>query len=72
MKSLILLALAWGFYYAGDFISKFVGLPYFGWLYTAYNFLMARSSSLQDRAGYEDGARGPWKPAEIDEEQSDV
>jgi hypothetical protein len=63
MKTLLLLALSWAFYYAGDLVSKFVGVPYLGWLYTAYNFLMVRSTSFQDRAGFADGSRGPWSAA---------
>lgn len=61
MKTLLLLALSWGFYYAGDLVSKLVGVPYFGWLYAAYNFLMIRSANFQDKAGFENGSRGPWK-----------
>lgn len=49
--------IVWGLFYIGDLVSKVCYIPVFHWLYSIYNYLMSKSSDLQDKWKLD----GPWK-----------
>lgn len=53
MKKIIVLIIFW----TGDLVSKLMYIPGFHGMYGTYNYLMSKSSDLQDKWGLD----GPWK-----------
>jgi hypothetical protein len=60
MKKVIAYPVAWGLFWTGHVVSYTLRVGALAFFYPLYNWLMCRSSDVQDWAGL----KGPWGPPE--------